>query len=142
MLRLRLTSEAQPRWKNGSPAHSTTGVASTNCTQLDSSGGIRCRARWPPISSATTGTVSASPTQSRRDMSASSGFGPASAIACNGSSAMPQIGQVPGRWRRISGCIGQVQMTPSAGAGSAAFGARYFDGSAANFSRQPAQQKS
>ena len=30
MLRLRLMSDAQPRSKNGQPAHSTTGVASTN----------------------------------------------------------------------------------------------------------------
>ena len=30
MLRLRLTTDAQPRWKIGQPAHSTTGVASAN----------------------------------------------------------------------------------------------------------------
>ena len=30
---------------------------------------------------------------------------------------------------------------PLAGAGAAAFGARYFAGSAANFARQPAEQK-
>ena len=35
---------------------------------------------WPPISSTTTGRVSASPIQKRRVMSTSSGFGPASAV--------------------------------------------------------------
>jgi hypothetical protein len=34
MLRWRLTTDAQPRWKNGQPAHSTTGVAKTNWIQL------------------------------------------------------------------------------------------------------------
>ena len=41
-------------------------------------------------------------------MSASSGFGPASAVTSKGSSAMPQIGQFPGPTCRTSGCIGQV----------------------------------
>ena len=35
MLRLRVTSERQPRAKNGAPAHSTTGVASANEIQFD-----------------------------------------------------------------------------------------------------------
>ena len=35
MLRLRVLSDAQPRSKNGQPAHSTTGVASSSCTQFD-----------------------------------------------------------------------------------------------------------
>ena len=30
MLRLRLTIDAQPRWKNGQPPQSTTGVARTS----------------------------------------------------------------------------------------------------------------
>src|SRR5262245_20495674 len=33
MLRLRLTSDCQPRTKNGHPAQSTTGVAITSCAQ-------------------------------------------------------------------------------------------------------------
>jgi hypothetical protein len=41
-------------------------------------------------------------------MSASSGLGPVSAVAIDGSSAMPQIGQWPGPTCRIWGCIGQV----------------------------------
>src|SRR3546814_8788533 len=41
------------------------------------------------------------------------------AVGMTGSSAMPQIGQLPGPARWISGCIGQVQMAPS-GASAAA----------------------
>ena len=33
--RLRVTRDCQPRTKNGAPPHSTTGVASTNCSQFD-----------------------------------------------------------------------------------------------------------
>ena len=36
MLRFRVTTEAQPRTKNGQPAHSTTGVASASCSQFES----------------------------------------------------------------------------------------------------------
>ena len=56
----------------------------------------------------TTGSASTSPIQNRRVMSASSGFGGASAVTSSGSSAMPQIGQAPGPTWRICGCIGQV----------------------------------
>jgi hypothetical protein len=35
MLSLRVTSDRQPRTKNGQPAQSTTGVASTSCSQFD-----------------------------------------------------------------------------------------------------------
>ena len=100
MLRLRLTTEAQARWKNGQPAHSTTGVASTNCSQVDRRGDTRsCRpsaGMCPPISRTNTGRASARPIQKRRVMSISSRFGPASAVTSSGSSAMPQIGQLPG----------------------------------------------
>ena len=34
MFRLRLTSDSQPRRKNGQPPHSTTGVASASWTQI------------------------------------------------------------------------------------------------------------
>jgi hypothetical protein len=112
MFRLRLTTDAQARWKNGHPAHSTTGVASANCTQVERRGEIRsCSPSagiCPLISSTTTGTVSASPIQNRRVMSSSSGLGPASATTSSGSSAMPQIGQLPGPSCRICGCMGQV----------------------------------
>jgi hypothetical protein len=36
------------------------------------------------------------------------GLGPLSAVTTSGSSAMPQIGQLPGPTWRISGCMGQV----------------------------------
>src|SRR5690349_18839532 len=85
-------------------------------------------------------------TQKRRDMLASSGFGPSSSATVRGSSAIPQIGQMPGSDRTISGSIGQMYSTPAAlglgaagaaGAGAGAgFGPRYFSGSALNFSRQ------
>ncbi len=110
MLRLRETSDAHPRWKNGQPAQSTTGVARANWIQLDArelTSPIR-KGRCPPISRTNTGTESASPTQNRRVMSASSGLGPVSAVTVTGSSAMPQIGQTPGPTCRTCGCIGQV----------------------------------
>ena len=122
MLRLRLTTEAQPRRKNGAPAHSTTGVAKASWIPFVArSPSIWCRpsqGRWPPMSSRNTGAVSTSPIQKRRVMSASSGSGPIAAAGSSGSSAMPQIGQAPGPSRRISGCIGQVYSAPSGGGGT------------------------
>src|SRR4051794_17003207 len=111
MLRCRLSNERQPRTKNGQPAQRTTGVVRTNWIQRDTSpdiqdgaAGTRC-----DIARKKTGTVSAAPIQSRRVMSinseSSSGL---SAEIVFGSSAMPQIGQSPGLFRSISGCIGQV----------------------------------
>jgi hypothetical protein len=41
-------------------------------------------------------------------MARSSGFAGSSADGIIGSSAMPQIGQLPGASRTTSGCIGQV----------------------------------
>ena len=110
MLRLRFCTDCQPRTKNGQPAHSTTGDASTNWIQFDSIGSTK---PWPPtmcppISSTTTGAASRAPIQNRRVMSASSGLGASSRLMTSGSSAMPQIGQVPGPSCRTSGCIGQV----------------------------------
>ena len=59
-------------------------------------------------------------------MSTSSSFGPSSSEISAGSSAMPQIGQLPGPTWRISGCIGQVKMVPGAtgAAGGASSGFR------------------
>ena len=57
MLRCRVTSERQPRTKNGAPAHSTTGVDSASEIQFDHAGGTRCiRPKWPPISITNTGS--------------------------------------------------------------------------------------
>ena len=119
MLKLRVLSEAQPRSKNGQPAHSTTGVASTNWIHTEIDIGTR---RWiagktcAPISRISTGRASTRPTQKRRVKSTSSWLGPLSAVTVAGSSAMPQIGQDPGWSWRISGCIGQVQIVPSGAA--------------------------
>ena len=127
MFRLRWTSEYQPRWKNGQPPHSTTGVASSSSIHEpkrlsigEAMAGMRC-----PIVKTSSGTVSATLTQKRRVMSASSGFSGSSAeVTVRGSSAMPQIGQLPGASRTISGCIGQVHSVPfgaaCAGAGACA----------------------
>src|SRR5687768_6533047 len=55
-----------------------------------------------------TGIVSGSESQNRRFMSRYSGSGASSRVISFGSSAIPQIGQVPGPIWTISGCIGQV----------------------------------
>jgi hypothetical protein len=49
--------------------------------------------------------------QNRRVIATSSGSGAVSSAGTRGSSAMPQIGQVPGASRTISGCIGHVYST-------------------------------
>ena len=72
---------------------------------------------------ASSGTDSATPTQKRRVMSRSSGFAASPAAGVIGSSAMPQIGQLPGSLRTICGCIGQVHRTSPALAVAAAPGA-------------------
>jgi hypothetical protein len=109
ILRLRATSDAQPRTKKGRPAHKTTRLDSAACTQTESAGAItRSSPAMPPMLSTTTGTLSRTAIQNRRVMSASSGLGPLSAATVSSSSAMPQMGQAPGPSRRICGCIGQV----------------------------------
>src|SRR6202047_5465917 len=118
MLRWRVIKEFQPRTKNGAPAHSTTGVDNANEIQFDHEGGTSCRPRWLPISVANTGRVSTSAIQNRLVMSINSGSGASSSETCSGSSAMPQIGQLPGPTCRTSGCIGQVYMVPAGAAGS------------------------
>jgi hypothetical protein len=62
---------------------------------------------------ARSGIESVTPTQKRRVMSASSGLTSSSAEGVIGSSAMPQIGQLPGALRTISGCIGHVHSVPA-----------------------------
>ena len=140
MFGLRFATDAHARWKNGQPAQSTTGVAKANCTQIASLAGSNGEPRWLAISSTNTGTASARPTQNRRVMSRNSWLGAASADTSTGSSAMPQIGQLPGPICRTSGCIGQVYVAPPF-AGGAACGFKYRSGSAANLVRQPAPQK-
>ncbi len=111
MFRCRLLTDAQPRSKNGQPAHSTTGAASASSSQSSPRPGSParlCGARCRAIARSTSGTAKAAASQSRRVMSASSGLGAAVALASFGSSAMPQIGQLPGPICSISGSIGQV----------------------------------
>ncbi len=122
MFRLPLRIEAAPRTKNGHPAHSTTGVASANWTHWRTAG---CKI-WTPnrsgaIASTRTGIASAVAIHKRRVISISSGLGSSTAEIVRGSSAIPQIGQLPGRSRTISGCIGQVYSVLATGsAGSSA----------------------
>src|SRR5271168_207683 len=112
MLRLRLTIDCHPRTNSGAPAHSTTGVASTNSIHVRIDPGI-IRASGRPgimsdISIRISGSASATLIQKRRVISASSGDGSSPATAARGSNTIPQIGQLPGSARTICGCIGQT----------------------------------
>ena len=142
MLRRRLTSETQPRTKNGHPPHSTTGDASASWTHMivliPSASCTGCPGISSDIASANTGSVSMSPTMNRRVMSRSSVLSSGSPVMVRGSSAIPQIGHEPGWGRMISGCIGHVYSTPFVGFGGstgAGGGATYAAGLAVNFSR-------
>jgi hypothetical protein len=141
-------TDVQPRSKNGQPAHQTTGVARASWIHADVFSGITSWIpgnRSPPMPRRRTGTDSATPTQNRRVMSASSGLGPVSAVTVTGSSAIPQIGQEPGPGCRTSGCIGQVYSTtsprPERQQGRSAPGWRYWSGSASNLDWQCVEQK-
>src|SRR5581483_7028294 len=121
MLVDRLTMDAQPRWKNGQPPQSTTGVARNNSNHGNQPLGS---ARWtgmPGNMSAmaieSNGTVSATPPQRRRVISLNSGLSSSAAVTVRGSSAMPQTGHEPGPARTISGCMGQVYSIRAVGAG-------------------------
>ena len=107
MFGLRLRMDCTQRTKNGQPAHSTTGVVSANSIQVRVAVGSAGR-EWPNIARSSTTTLSGRVHQKRRLKSRSSGFSSSSRLGISGSSAMPQIGQVPGPCWRISGCIGQV----------------------------------
>src|SRR5208282_403050 len=111
MLVLRFTSDAQPRWKNGQPHQSTTGVASRSSSHgnpqfLRDAMNI-CGESMLPMAITSSGAVNARLIQKRRVMSLSSGFASLT-VTVRGSSAMPQMGQLPGSARTTSGCIGQV----------------------------------
>src|ERR1019366_103434 len=111
MLVLRFTTDAHPRWKNGQPHQSTAGVARISSShdkpQFHGNAMNTCGHNMLPIAIASRGAVSARLIQNRRVMSRSSGLSSAT-VTVRGSSAMPQIGQLPGSARTISGCIGQV----------------------------------
>src|SRR3954452_5533631 len=92
MFGLRLTSDIQPRTKNGQPAQTTTGVAQIRPTAF----AVRMltAAPNPGIRSAievtSTGADSTAAIQNRRVIVTSSGLGPSSNVTTLGSSAMPQ----------------------------------------------------
>ena len=112
MLSLRVTSEVQPREKNGAPHHSTTGVASAAWIHPNHTGPSQRRASSAGIISlmaiARTGRVSTQATTSRRRMSASSGLGASPGSTAFGSRPMPHSGQSPGVSRTTCGCMGQT----------------------------------
>src|SRR5580704_4818297 len=108
ILGLRWTTDAQKRWKNGQPPHTTTGVARTNWSQLRAPDDRGSLSASPNMAISKTGRESAALTQNRRNIESYSGSASTSAKASIGSSAMPQIGQDPGPSWTICGCIGQV----------------------------------
>ncbi len=140
MLGLRLRMDCAQRWKNGQAAHNTTGVLSTSSIQVRAAGDSAWK-YWPNIASTSVATLSGRVHQKRRRKSVSSGFSPSSSEGIIGSSAMPQIGQVPGPSRTISGCIGQVYCAPGTATSGSRWGASQRGGSATNLVWQPAEQK-
>ncbi len=113
MFRCRLRTEAQPRWKKGHPPHSTTGVASTSCAQASALGeSSRCTG-WPGSISdmprKTTGTLSASDTQSRRVMLMQLRVRRLLAPSpCAAPAPCRTWGSCPGWSCTTSGCMGQT----------------------------------
>src|SRR5207237_8260815 len=95
----RLRIDCQPRTKKGQPHQSTAGVLKRNCSQRDQSLTTQVGAfgKTCAIPSTKTGNDRTAPIQNRRVMSHSSAFSSSAApIGVLGSSAMPQIGQLPG----------------------------------------------
>ena len=120
----RFTTDAQPRTKKGQPPQSTAGVANDNSIHESQPLGNACCAGIPgcmsAIAIASNGTVSPALSQKRRVISRNSGFSSSAAVTVRGSSAIPQIGQLPGPGRTISGCIGQVYSVRVSNAGVSA----------------------
>src|SRR5260370_8958180 len=109
MFRLRLTIDCHPRTKNGQPPQRITGVARNNSAQVSVRGEIILSSgepgRYAPMAASKIGAVSATLTQKRRVMLASSGFCSSSAERTRGSSAIPQIEPDPGSVLPISAGI-------------------------------------
>src|SRR5438477_3187848 len=132
MLRRRVTNDFHPRSKSGHPLQSTTGVASSSCSQASRSTiepsilarKINLAPDISAIACPISGTVRTALIQKRRLMSFSSAFSSADGAAetVNGSSAIPQIGHGPGLSLRISGCMGQVYSVFAGGADSEGVG--------------------
>src|ERR1035437_6953468 len=119
MFRLRWTMDCQPLTKDGNPHQRTTGVASANSIHAQTLGENRCCigmvGRKSETIRASIGEAKATLIHSRLVISISSGFD-SSAVTSRGSSAMPQIGQLPGPGRTICGCIGHVNSVRLGGA--------------------------
>ncbi len=114
MLRFSVRSDCTARSKNGQPPHSTTGVASTSCSQTAMPAGTAPCMAGPttgtisPMVQTSSGRVNTALIQKRRLMSSSSAVSSSPVITPSGSSAMPHSGQGEARTSRTSGCIGQV----------------------------------
>src|SRR2546421_8649457 len=143
MFKFQVRNECHARTKNGQPPHSTTGLASAAWSQPAPAAQLAKRgAKNSLIVARSNGRVSATPTQKRNVIERSSLSSASSSETLRGSSAMPQMGQLPGRSRRISGCIGQVYIAPAGSwDGEGGFGFRYCSGFAANRSLHPLLQK-
>ena len=125
MFGLTFLNDAHIRSKNGLPHQTTTGVASASSIQLTADDPRRSVSEPPvsmsPIVRTKTGKASMTPTQNRRVMSTSSGFGASLRSATRGSSAIPHLGHAPGRLLMTSGCIGQVYSTDGGAGGVRGF---------------------
>src|SRR5260370_28942170 len=93
---LRLTSDDQKRWKKGQPPQRTTGVARKTSIAFRNCG-ARCKpSDSPNMDNSSNGSESAALTQKRKRIESYSGSASTSAKISIGSSAIPQIGQLPG----------------------------------------------
>ena len=111
--------DCQPLTKKGSPHHKTTGVARANSIQAHTLAENMCcmgiEGRKSETIRASIGEASTTLIHSRLVISASSAFD-SPAVTSRGSSAIPQMGQFPGRGSTICGCIGQVNSVSWVGA--------------------------
>ena len=141
MLRLRVDQRmpAAHEKRRTRPQHHRRRQRQRNPVRPRCGGTMASPARWLPISSANTGSVSTSAIQNRRVMSISSGSGASSSETCSGSSAMPQIGQLPGPDLPHLG-MHRTGVDRAGGRRAAPAGAacRNFSGSASKRSRQRA----
>ena len=100
MLRLRFTSDCQPRTKNGQPAQSTTGVASSSWSQFE----VCCREHQMVEPGQMPAHLQRDHRKRQREadpeparhVDRARGSAPPRRCTSTGSSAMPQIGQEPG----------------------------------------------
>ena len=119
------STDAQPRTKNGQPAQSTTGVASSELQPSSSrrppEQHAQRRGDGRPSRAATTGTASASPIQNRRVMSASSGFGAGLGASTSAARApCRRSGRCRARPAGPPGASGRCRSRPVGAAGCAA----------------------